>query len=106
MQVSHPGSRGTESVSWSCYRRLSTDAEKQKNRKAKKEKERGNRAEKNYQSNAYEDIKIKLRGSGLVITVCCINDAQPCDAFMYLYNVGPWSDVLENAGSSGLVRVL
>lgn len=54
----------------------------------------------------YEHIKIKLKNPGLVITVCCINDAQSCDTFMHLYGVGPRSDILEDARSSGLVRVL
>lgn len=41
----------------------------------------------------------------LVIKLCCVNEAQSC-AFMYLYSVGPWSDVLEDTCSSGLVHIL
>lgn len=40
------------------------------------------------------------------MTLCCVNEAQSCAAFVYLYSVGPWSDVLQDARKSGLVQVL
>lgn len=38
--------------------------------------------------------------------LCRVHEAQSCGAFMYLNSVGPWSDVPEDACSSGLVHVL